>query len=44
MIDVKMTNELFSNVKTPLLITIFIVLLIIFITIYFVSKEVKKWF
>jgi hypothetical protein len=42
MIDVKMTNELFSNVKTPLLITIFIVLLIIFITIYFVSKEVKK--
>ena len=42
MIDVKMTSELFNNVKTPLLITIFVVLMIIIITAYFVPKEVKK--
>ena len=42
MIDFKMTNDLFNNVKIPLVVTIFVVLMIIFITIYFVSKEVKK--
>ena len=42
MIDFKMTNDLFNNVKIPLIITIFVVLMIIIITAYFVSKEVKK--
>ena len=42
MIDFKMTNDLFNNVKIPLVITIFVVLMIIIITAYFVSKEVKK--
>jgi hypothetical protein len=42
MIEIKMTSELFNAVKEPLLITTFIVISIIFVTAYFVSKEVKK--
>ena len=42
MIEFKMTSDLFNSVKVPLLITVFVVVLIIAITIYFVSKEVKK--
>ena len=44
MIDIKMNYELFNAVKIPFIITCLIVLLIIIITIYFVSKEVKKWY
>ena len=42
MIDFKMTSDLFNSVKVPLFITIFVVVLIVLVTIYFVSKEVKK--
>jgi hypothetical protein len=42
MIDFKMTSDLFNSVKVPLFITIFIIVLIVLVTIYFVSKEVKK--
>lgn len=42
MIDFKMTSDLFNYVKVPLFITIFVVILIILVTIFFVSKEVKK--
>ncbi len=42
MIDIKMNLELFNAVKIPLLLTSLVVLLIIIITAYFVSREVKK--
>ena len=42
MIDIKMNLELFNAVKVPLLLTSLVVLLIIIITAYFVSREVKK--
>ena len=42
MIDLKMTSELFSNIKVPFIITCLVIVLIILITIYFVSKEVEK--
>ena len=42
MIEIKMTSELFNTVKIPLLITTFVVIMIIFLAAYFVSKEVKK--
>ena len=42
MIDIKMNLELFNAVKVPLLLTSLVVLLIIIITAYFVSREVKN--
>lgn len=42
MIDLKMTSELFNNIKVPFILTVLLVLLIIITTIYFVSKEVDK--
>ena len=42
MIKFTMKSDLFNNVKTPLFILIFVVVSIIAITIYFVSKEVKE--
>ena len=35
-------SELFSNIKVPFIITCLVIVLIILITIYFVSKEVEK--
>ncbi len=44
MIDIKINMDLFNGVKVPFLITCVVVILIIIVTIYFVSKEVKKWY
>ncbi len=42
MIDIKVTSELLNSVKVPFIIICLVILLIIGITIYFVSKEVKE--
>ena len=42
MIDFKMTSDLFNGVKIPFIITCLVILIIIVITMYFVSKEVNK--